>query len=57
MATAEDGHFARIKPLYEPITPKLMLTVKALNEAIVSGGTSVADFDEYIGVLVEALQT
>jgi hypothetical protein len=51
-----DGYFAKIKPWYEPVAPKFLLTVKALNESIINGGTSASNFDEYISELVSALQ-
>jgi hypothetical protein len=54
-ANISDGFFVKIEPLFDPVTPKFLLTVKALNEAIIRG-TAVADFDEYITLLVAALQ-
>jgi hypothetical protein len=53
----DDGFFAIIAPLYEPISPKFMLLVKVLNEGIVNGTASAASFDEYVRLLVIALQT
>ena len=52
-----DGYFAKIEPFYEPVSPKFMLMVKVLNESIISGSSSAADFDEYVALLVTALQT
>jgi hypothetical protein len=52
-----DGYFAKIEPFFEPVSPKFMLMVKVLNEAIISGSSSAANFDEYIALLVTALQT
>jgi hypothetical protein len=52
-----DGYFAKIEPFFEPVSPKFMLMVKVLNEAIISGSSSAANFDEYMALLVTALQT
>jgi hypothetical protein len=60
IGTAEnisDGFFAQISPFYEPITPKMMLLVKVLNEGIINGTASAANFDEYVKSLVTALQS
>lgn len=51
-----DGYFAQIEPFYEPITPKFMLTVQTVNESVISGGSSVAHFDDYIASIATALQ-
>jgi hypothetical protein len=59
VSTAEgisDGYFAQIEPFYEPITPKFILTVQTVNDSVISGGSSVAHFDDYIATLVAALQ-
>jgi len=50
-----DGYFAKIEPFFEPVSPKFILMVKVLNEGIISGSSSVADFDEYVALLVSAL--
>jgi hypothetical protein len=47
-----DGYFAKIEPFFEPVSPKFILV---LNEGIISGSSSVADFDEYVALLVSAL--
>jgi hypothetical protein len=52
----DDGYFAIIASFYEPITPKFMLTVQTLNEAVISGGSNPTNFDEYVALLVAALQ-
>jgi len=52
-----DGYFAKIEPFFEPVSPKFLLMVKVLNEGIISGVTSATDFDEYVSLLVTALQT
>jgi len=51
-----DGYFAKIEPFFEPVSPKFMLMVKVLNESIINGNSSAADFDEYVALLVTALQ-
>jgi hypothetical protein len=51
-----DGYFAIIEPLFEPITSKFMLTVRTLNESVISGASPVANFDDYIAALVTALR-
>jgi hypothetical protein len=53
----DDGFFAQIKPFYEPITPKFMLLVRNLNDSIINGTATAANFDEYVKLLVTALQS
>jgi hypothetical protein len=53
----DDGFFAIIEPLYDPVTPKFLLLVKVLNEGIINGTASAANFDEYVKLLVTELQT
>jgi hypothetical protein len=50
------GHFAKIEPFYDPLTPKFMSAVGALNAAIVSGESTAANFNDYVALLVAALQ-
>ena len=52
-----DGYFAKIEPFFEPVSAKFLLMVKVLNEGIISGSSSAADFDEYVALLVTALPT
>jgi len=51
-----DGFFAIIEPLFDPVTPKFMLLVRNLNDSIITGTSSPANFDEYVKLLVTALQ-
>jgi hypothetical protein len=51
-----NGYFAKIEPFFEPITPKFMLTVQTLNEAVISGASSPKDFNEYALSILAALQ-
>jgi hypothetical protein len=60
VGTAEnisDGYFAIIEPLFDPVTPKFMLLVRNLNHSIITGTSSPANFDEYVKLLVTALQS
>jgi hypothetical protein len=50
-------HFAKIEPFFEPLSPKFFLMVKVQNESIISGNSSATNFDEYVALLVTALQT
>jgi hypothetical protein len=50
------GHFAKIEPYYDPLTPKFLSAVGALNAAIVSGESTAADFNDYVALLAAALQ-
>jgi hypothetical protein len=50
------GHFSKIEPYYDPLTPKFMSAVGAVNAAIVSGGSTAANFNDYMALLVTALQ-
>src|SRR5260370_38580869 len=52
-----DGYFAKIEPFFEPVSPKFMLMVKVLNEAIISGRSSSANLDEYMVWLAKEMQT
>jgi hypothetical protein len=52
-----DGFFAQIESFYDPITPKMMLMVQALNESVISGGATPSNFGEYVASLVTALRT
>ncbi|MBB5053050.1 hypothetical protein HNQ36_003041 [Afipia massiliensis] len=54
-AFISSGYWAKIAPLYEPLAPKLQLSVKHLNEDLVSGAASAPDFDAYIALLVERI--
>jgi hypothetical protein len=49
-----DGRFSQISPFY--FTSKFMLTVQTLNESVISGGSPVTDFNEYVAALATALQ-
>jgi hypothetical protein len=51
-----DGYFGSIAPAFEPIPPKLMLAVQTLNNAIVTGTSSPANFNEYALAVLAALQ-
>jgi hypothetical protein len=60
VGTAEnigDGYFAIIEPLFDPVTPKFMLLVRNLNDSIINGTATAANFDEYVKLLVTALQS
>ena len=57
-ASAENrsgGHLAQIAPLFG--TPKFLLAVQTLNNAVASGESDVPDFDSYITRLAAALQS
>jgi hypothetical protein len=53
----DDGFFAQIEPSYEPLTPKFLSTVQTLNNAIVGGSSTPANFDGYVKSLATALLT
>jgi hypothetical protein len=53
----DDGVFAIIEPMFDPVTPKFMLLVSNLNYSIINGTASAANFDEYLKLLVTALQS
>jgi hypothetical protein len=50
-----DEHFNQLAP-FLPHSPKLMLAVQALNNAIVGGMSSPATFYDYVGLLAASLQ-
>jgi hypothetical protein len=50
-----DQYFNQLTPLL-PHAPKLMLAVRALNNAIVAGMSSPANFCAYLGLLAASLQ-
>jgi hypothetical protein len=50
----DDGYYSIIKPFYEPVTATFQSKVQALNDSIV-GGTTPANFTEYIKLLVASL--
>jgi hypothetical protein len=52
----DDGYFAIIEPLFVPASSKFLLLVRVLNEGIINGTSSPANFDEYVALLVTALQ-
>jgi hypothetical protein len=51
----DDGFYAEIKPFYEPLTAAFLSSVQTLNDAIVAGSSTPADFNEYIKLLAAAL--
>jgi hypothetical protein len=56
VTTAEnisDGFFAQIEPC---LPSQWIHTVQTLNKSIISGESSAANFDEYVVLLVKALQ-
>ena len=56
--TAENispGYWAQFAPLYDPLAPKLQLSVATLNTSII-GGQAVPDFDSYVALLAVAVQ-
>jgi hypothetical protein len=50
-----DEHFNQLAP-FVPSSPKLMLAVQALNDAVAAGISSPANFYEYLTLLTGALQ-
>jgi len=50
-----DEHFNQLAP-FLPHSSKLMLAVQALNNAIVGGMSSPANFYDYLGLLTASLQ-
>jgi hypothetical protein len=43
-------------PFHRPLTPEFLTAVNALNTKIVAGETSVADFTDYVVLLVNKFQ-
>jgi hypothetical protein len=52
----DDGYYSRFASDFDPITPKLMLAVQALNNSIVGGTSSPANFNEYALAVLAAVQ-
>lgn len=50
-----DGHYAKLAPFYDPLTPRFMSGVGAVNSAIVSGTATAGTFNDYVGLLVAEL--
>ena len=50
-----DEHFNQLAP-FLPNSPKLMLAVQAINNAIAAGMSSPANFYDYLGLLAASLQ-
>jgi hypothetical protein len=50
-----DGFWAQIQPFYEPLTPTFQSKVRTLNDSIVSGDVTPADFAEYVKLLAASL--
>ncbi|WFT94386.1 hypothetical protein QA633_40060 [Bradyrhizobium barranii] len=59
--TADDnvseGHWARIAPLYDPLSPKLQLAVMHINADLIAGLRSVPDFDAYFALIAAEVQS
>jgi hypothetical protein len=51
----DDGFYAQIKPFYDPLTAAFLSKTQALNDSIVSGGATLANFNEYIKLLTASL--
>jgi len=51
------GHYAKLEPFYDPLTPRFMSAVVAVNTAIVNGQSSPADFNEYVALLITELNS
>ena len=50
-----EGHYAKLAPFYEPLTPRFMSAVGAVNSAIVNGTADASTFNDYVGLLVAEL--
>jgi hypothetical protein len=51
------GHYAKLAPFYDPLTPRFMTAVGAVNSAIVNGTADAGTFNDYVGLLVAELQS
>jgi len=50
------GTFAHVEPYFKPITPKLMLAVRNLNNEIATGASAPANFHKYTLAILAVLQ-
>jgi hypothetical protein len=51
------GHYAKLAPFYDPLTPNFMSAVGAVNSSIVNGTASADTFNDYVGLLVVELNS
>jgi len=52
-----DGHYAKLAPFYDPLTPRFMSAVGAVTSAIVAGTASAGTFNEFVCLLVAELNS
>jgi hypothetical protein len=51
------GHYAKLAPFYEPLTPAFMAAVGSVNRAIVNGDSSADTFNDYVGLILAELNS
>lgn len=51
------GHYGKLAPFYEPLTPNFLAAVSAVNNAIVNDTATADTFNDYVGLLVVELLT
>ena len=60
LATADEllsGHYAKLAPFYDPLTPRFMSAVDAVNSAIVNGRASATTFNDYVALILTELNS